>query len=136
MFKKIGLPKFNRGQVRNAVIAVAMLGLVVAPELAFAGGAPGGVDAADRVTNFFTEINTLLKIASLAVVTIAIIFAGYQIAFNHKRISDVMPVLIGGFLIGAAAQLAAMLLPDQDVGTLGGGMAMLGEMGKMALNLV
>ena len=31
---------------------------------------------------------------SVAVVTIAIIFAGYQIAFAHKRISDVAPILL------------------------------------------
>ena len=55
--------------------------------------------------------------ASIAVVTIAVIFAGYQIAFNHKRIGDVAPVLIGGFLIGAASQIARMLLPDDVTST-------------------
>ena len=35
------------------------------------------------------------NIASIAIVTIAIIFAGYQVAFNHKRLGDVAPVLIG-----------------------------------------
>ena len=47
---------------------------------------------------------------SVTVVTIAIIFAGYQIAFAHKRISDVAPILIGGVLIGAAGQIAKMLV--------------------------
>ena len=28
----------------------------------------------------------------------------------HKRIADVAPILIGGFLIGAAAQVAKMLI--------------------------
>lgn len=65
----------------------------------------------------FGNINALLNVASIAVVTIAIIFAGYQIAFNHKRIGDVAPVLIGGFLIGAAAQIAKMLLPDDVTST-------------------
>ena len=67
--------------------------------------------ATTRVNSFFNNINSLLNIASIAIVTIAVIFAGYQIAFNHKRIGDVAPVLIGGFLIGAAAQIAKMLLP-------------------------
>ena len=115
----------DRHQIRSALLSVALLGLVVAPELAFA--APGGADAAGRVTSFFTNINGLLNIASIAIVTIAIIFAGYQIAFNHKRIGDVAPVLIGGFLIGAAAQIARMLLPDNEVGSIGG-MAMIGEL--------
>lgn len=73
--------------------------------------------ATSRVQSFFGNINALLNVASIAVVTIAIIFAGYQIAFNHKRISDVAPVLIGGFLIGAAAQIAKMLLPDDVTST-------------------
>ena len=70
--------------------------------------------ATGKVTSFFNNINGLLNAASLAVVTIAVIFAGYQIAFAHKRFSDVAPVLIGGFLIGAAAQLAKMLVPGDS----------------------
>ena len=77
------------------------------PALALAQ-AFGGADA--KVCGFFDNVNGLLNMASIAVVTIAIIFAGYQIAFAHKRISDVAPILIGGLLIGAATQIARMLL--------------------------
>ncbi len=83
----------------------------------------GGADT--KVESFFENINGLLNIASIAVVTIAVIFAGYQIAFAHKRISDVAPILIGGFLIGAATQIARMLLGDEAGGGGAGGMAML-----------
>src|SRR3546814_19048648 len=76
------------------------------------------------VCKFFSNINNNLNIASIAVVTIAVIFAGYQIAFAHKRISDVAPVLIGGLLIGGAAQFAKMLMPNQSDQCLGD-MAML-----------
>ncbi|WP_334179324.1 TrbC/VirB2 family protein [Pseudoxanthomonas sp.] len=89
-----------------AALAVAVLAF---PELAFAQDGSG---AKTSVTTFFTNINSLLNVASIAIVTIAVIFAGYQIAFNHKRVGDVAPVLIGGFLIGAAAQIAKMLIPD------------------------
>ncbi|NCT70747.1 MAG: type VI secretion protein [Stenotrophomonas acidaminiphila] len=89
-----------------AALAVAALAF---PELAFAQDGSG---AKTSVTTFFTNLNGLLNVASIAIVTIAVIFAGYQIAFNHKRVGDVAPVLIGGFLIGAAAQIAKMLLPD------------------------
>ena len=47
---------------------------------------------------------------SVTVVTIAFVFAGYQIAFNHKRITDVAPVLVGAIVIGAAAQLAGWFI--------------------------
>ncbi|MDR1076569.1 MAG: TrbC/VirB2 family protein [Xanthomonadaceae bacterium] len=66
-----------------------------------------------EVCGFLSNINNLLNMASIAVVTIAIIFCGYQIAFAHKRISDVAPILIGAFLIGAAGQVAKMIIGDQ-----------------------
>jgi len=88
------------------LMAVVFVAILAMPGMAFAQ------EASDRVEEFFGNLNSLLNIASIAVVTIAVIFAGYQIAFAHKRISDVAPVLIGGFLIGAAAQIARMLLGD------------------------
>jgi len=71
-------------------------------------------DTEGSVCGFLDNINGLLSIASIAVVTIAIIFAGYQIAFAHKRISDVAPILIGGLLIGAAGQIASMIMPENE----------------------
>ena len=81
--------------------------LALVPMIAAAEGYEG-TDA--KVEGFLSNITGLLGLASIAVVTIAIIFAGYQIAFNHKRISDVAPILIGGLLIGAAGQLASMVI--------------------------
>lgn len=101
---------------RNTMIsfaqAAALVALVALPETALAFA---GTDT--TVKSFFKNVNGLLNIASVAVVTIAVIFAGYQIAFAHKRIADVAPILIGGFLIGAAAQLANMLLGKGDDAT-------------------
>ncbi|MBS7458576.1 TrbC/VirB2 family protein [Coralloluteibacterium stylophorae] len=90
---------------RVSALAVAVP-LAALPMLAVAQ------EVTNNVNEFFDNITGLLGIASVAIVTIAVIFSGYQIAFNHKRIGDVAPVLIGGFLIGAAAQIAAMLLPE------------------------
>lgn len=99
------------GAGSRALVAATALAM---PLLVFA---QDGTGARGRVETFFTNINSLLNVASIAVVTIAVIFAGYQIAFNHKRIGDVAPVLIGGFLIGAASQIARMLLPDDVTST-------------------
>lgn len=88
--------------------ATALIAILTVPALA-------QVDYADtdqKVCGFFDNVQGLLNMASIAVVTIAIIFAGYQIAFAHKRIGDVAPILIGGLLIGAAGQVARMLLPE------------------------
>ncbi|WP_226470228.1 TrbC/VirB2 family protein [Luteimonas panaciterrae] len=94
----------------NAWTRFAVAALVLLPMSVWAQDEATGTSGA--VCSFLTNINTILNIASIAVVTIAIIFAGYQIAFAHKRISDVAPILIGAVLIGGAAQFAKMILPD------------------------
>lgn len=85
------------------LMIIFVLMVVVVPET-HAGTA--FQDACGKVDTFFTSINSILKAISVTVVTIAIVFAGYQIAFAHKRFSDVAPVLIGGLLIGGAATIA------------------------------
>lgn len=101
-------PLLNRGNIR-AVLTLFVLAFVLFSPLAFAQPA-GCAATGKKVTDFLTNLNSLLNLASIAVVTIAIIFAGYQIAFAHKRIADVAPILIGGLLIGAAAQIAGMII--------------------------
>lgn len=98
-------------------VSAALLGsMLMLPGVVLAqAGNFGGTD--NKVKGFLDNINGLLNIASVLVVTIAVIFAGYQIAFAHKRISDVAPILIGGFLIGAAAQIAKMLIGDPNAAT-------------------
>lgn len=105
---------------RNPVAAAGYaLMTYVATSSVFAGTANTGVSASGEgrnvVTNFLNNITGILNVASVVVVTVAIIFAGYQIAFNNKRISEVAPVLLGGVLIGGAAQIATMLIGGSSI---------------------
>ncbi len=88
-------------------ICLASLLVFVLPGTAFAQDASGTITT---TCTFASNINKILNAISIVVVTIAVIFSGYQIAFAHKRISDVAPVLIGAILIGAAGQIAKMFL--------------------------
>ena len=88
-------------------MCLAMFMALILPSIAF------GQDATDTIATtcgFASNVNKILNAISIIVVTIAIVFSGYQIAFAHKRISDVSPVLIGAVLIGAAGQIAKMFL--------------------------
>lgn len=96
----------ERKLLKNAVVFLAVLFF---SRFALADGFS---DACSNVETFFTRFETILKVVSVAIVTIAIVFAGYQIAFAHKRISDVAPILIGGLLIGGAATIAAWFVGD------------------------
>ncbi|BAV97700.1 type IV secretion system protein VirB2 [Lysobacter enzymogenes] len=119
MNSNIYVKNFVSAFLMAAVFAV----LLMLPEVGFAQTA---AEAKKSVSGFMNNLNSLLNIASIAIVTIAVIFAGYGIAFAHKRLSEVAPVLIGGFLIGAAGQLAKMLIGDKvGVDTTGMVMAVL-----------
>lgn len=91
------------------LMATAFVVLLMLPEISFAQTDAAG--AKKSVSDFMNNLNALLNIVSIAVVTIAVIFAGYGIAFAHKRLSDVLPILLGAFFIGGAAQLAKMIVP-------------------------
>jgi type IV secretion system protein VirB2 len=90
--------------------SLVVVGAMMLPGAAFAQDQLGGAD--QKVCGFFSNINTILNMASITAVTVAVAFSGYQIAFAHKRITDVAPVLIGGLLIGAGGQIAKMLVGD------------------------
>ena len=99
----------NNSHVSSLLMALVFVAVLAVPNMLFAQ-AQGFAGADARVCGFFENVAGLLNMASIAVVTIAVIFAGYQIAFAHKRIADVAPILVGGLLIGAAGQIARMLL--------------------------
>ena len=110
--KNTQIQKKSRFTAENVATAAFVAAAFLAPTVGLAEDdftAVGG-----GACTFIRNIHTVLNLMSVAVVTIAIIFAGYQIAFAHKRISDVAPILIGGVLIGAAGQIARMLVGNAD----------------------
>ena len=107
------MSKFKLVSVQLRAWFVALPSVVV-PGVASAQANAGLGETRSKLCGLLENLTTLLNLASISIVTIAIIFAGYQIAFAHKRINDVAPILIGGLLIGAAAQIARMLIGDQS----------------------
>lgn len=86
---------------------MALVAALILPGVAF------GQDASGTTTTtcgFLGTVSIVLNSISVVVVTIAIIFTGYKVAFAHARISEVAPVLIGAVLIGAASQIAKIFL--------------------------
>ena len=96
----------SRRALFSACFKMVVLAMLLMPCVALAQ-----VNAAcTDMTTYMGTVTSLLKAISIAVVTIAVIFSGYQIAFAHKRISEVAPVLIGAVLIGAAGEIATMFI--------------------------
>lgn len=101
------IKKSSQFSFENIVSMAIFATVMMFPAIGFADDF---TSAAGGACKFVKNVHTILNLMSVTVVTIAIIFAGYQIAFAHKRISDVAPILIGGVLIGAAGQIAKMLV--------------------------
>jgi type IV secretion system protein VirB2 len=97
----------DRASLNKMAIFFMIAAVLLLPSI---GLAQDVTETSKKVCGFFENINSLLNAASIVVVTIAVIFSGYQIAFAHKRIADVAPALVGGVLIGAAAQVAKMVV--------------------------
>ena len=76
---------------------------ILAPPLALAQGF-------DKINTTVTNVNAILITISIAVVTIAIIWAGFKMIFQGARLADVANVLIGGTLVGGAAAFASFIV--------------------------
>jgi type IV secretion system protein VirB2 len=88
-------------QLRHVLLALALQLVTAAPT--FAAGF-------DKVNDTVTNVNAILATISIAVVTIAIIWAGFKMIFQGARLSDVANVLIGATLIGGAGAMASYLV--------------------------
>lgn len=64
----------------------------------------------EKIEETVTNVNTILVTISVAVVTIAIIWAGFKMIFQGARLADVANVLIGGTLVGGAGAFAAYIV--------------------------
>jgi len=95
------------GYATAFAVRAVLAGVALLPALAMAQD-----EALTTTCGFLSSVLNLLNAASIVVVTIAVIFSGYQIAFAHKRITDVAPIMIGAILIGGASQIAKMFLTD------------------------
>lgn len=92
--------KHTAGKLAFAAVLSAGLCLLMV-EPAFAAGLT-------KVTGFISTIQTLLQGLGAVVVSIAVMWVGYKMLFRGAAFSDVSQVLVGGILIGAAVEIAAL----------------------------
>ncbi|MFY4766520.1 TrbC/VirB2 family protein [Campylobacter sp. GB48] len=78
--------------------------IVLAVNLAFAAG---GID---KVNTLAQDIEAALFGVSIIAITIAFGIAGYRMAILKQQWTEVLPVVIGGVVIGSASSLAALLV--------------------------
>ena len=72
--------------------------------------ARGGAQGFTKISTTVNNVQAILVTISVAVVTIAIIWAGFKMIFQGARLADVANVLLGGTLVGGAAAFAAFIV--------------------------
>jgi type IV secretion system protein VirB2 len=82
---------------------LTVLPMALLPQLVIAQGF-------DKINTTVTNVQAILVTISIAVVTIAIIWAGFKMIFQGARLADVANVLLGGTIIGGAAAFAGYIV--------------------------
>lgn len=92
----------NNTRLRSALLALSLAG-AASPALAGAGGL-------GKITTTFTELQTVMLALGVIVMTIAIMWAGYKMMFQHARWGDIAYIVIGGILVGGAVAFAGWFM--------------------------
>lgn len=71
----------------------------------------------EKAKAFLSNISMLLNMASIVIVAATLLFVVYQLVLRRQKFEEVRAILFGGLLIGAAAQIARVLLPDDVTST-------------------
>ena len=95
--------------MKRESLAPACLALVLSLAAALISQA-AGAQGFDKINTTVMHVQAILVTISVAVVTIAIIWAGFKMIFQGARLADVANVLIGGTLIGGAAIFASFIV--------------------------
>lgn len=80
------------------------LALACVSQAVFAAGGLGGAET------FLNNIATYLKAFALIILTIAIMVAGYKVMWGGSTVREVVPIMIGGILVGSASYIASLLV--------------------------
>ncbi|WP_206956015.1 TrbC/VirB2 family protein [Trinickia acidisoli] len=105
MIGETGIKRGYRGSIAAYLLCASVL-------LLFSGVADAqNTSAFNQLNAAMTNIITALQDAGAAVVTVAIVWAGYKMIFQHARWADVATVVLGAMLIGAASSIASWLVP-------------------------
>lgn len=90
-------------QFKRAAATLATWALAVAHQAAMAQGF-------QKVNTTVSNVSAILVTIAVAVVTIAIMWAGFKMIFQGARLAEVANVLMGGTLVGGASAFAAFIV--------------------------
>lgn len=92
----------NNGRAANVGTRLALSLMLLAASPAFA--------QISKVNTVMSNVQTVLVGVAVTIFTLAIMWAGFKMAFQHAKWSEVSNIVIGGILVGGASGIAAWLI--------------------------
>ena len=96
--------KSNSKRLINCAFIIAVVCCATMP---MSAQVTGGLQ---KVNSFLDMVLSILRGASIGVVTVAIMWAGYELLFAHAQVGKIIKILGGGLLIGGAAEIARYIM--------------------------
>ncbi len=87
-------------RIASAVGAAIFLATTSAPAIA----------QITKVDTVMTNVQNVLSGIAITMFTIALMWAGFKMGFQHAKWSEISNIVIGGILVGGAAGIAAWLV--------------------------
>lgn len=100
--KKNLIASSNNGRAANVGTRLALSLMLLAASPAFA--------QISKVNTVMSNVQTVLVGVAVTIFTLAIMWAGFKMAFQHAKWSEVSNIVIGGILVGGASGIAAWLI--------------------------
>jgi len=104
---KMKLRSCTKNSAKNSTMSIAVQ--LLALPLLMLGASPAFAQLA-VVNTVMTNVSTVLTGVAVTCFTIAIMWAGFKMAFQHAKWSEISNIVIGGILVGGAAAIAAWLV--------------------------
>ena len=92
----------NNGRAANVGTRLALSLMLLAASPAFA--------QISKVNTVMSNVQTVLVGVAVTVFTLALMWAGFKMAFQHAKWSEISNIVIGGILVGGASGIAAWLI--------------------------
>jgi type IV secretion system protein VirB2 len=99
LLEETSMNAHSRKQSPIAAVAI-ILTLISAPAFA----------QISKVDSVLTNVQNVLSGVAVTSFTIALIWAGFKMAFQHAKWSEISNIVIGGILVGGASGIASWLV--------------------------
>ncbi|QVN18976.1 TrbC/VirB2 family protein [Burkholderia pyrrocinia] len=96
------MKKRNISERLFAALGAVMLGMLLAN--------PAFAQLSSQASTILNQVSAALTAIGVVTCTIAIMWAGFKMLFQHVQFGDIAKIFIGAILIGGASTMAGVLL--------------------------